>query len=63
MVTAARTTIALCFVVAVLDGFDTQAIGVAAPRLAAELGLTSAVLGIALSATNIGLVLGASAGG
>jgi AAHS family 3-hydroxyphenylpropionic acid transporter len=63
MVTAARTTIALCFAVAVLDGFDTQAIGVAAPRLAAELDLTSALLGVALSATNIGLVLGASAGG
>jgi AAHS family 3-hydroxyphenylpropionic acid transporter len=63
MVTQTRTTIALCFAVAVLDGFDTQAIGVAAPRLAAELGLSSAVLGMALSATNIGLVLGASAGG
>ncbi len=62
-VTQAHITIALCFAVAVLDGFDTQAIGVAAPRLAAELGLNSAVLGMALSATNIGLVLGASIGG
>lgn len=56
-------TIALCFAVAVLDGFDTQAIGVAAPKLGAELGLNSALLGMALSATNIGLVLGASIGG
>lgn len=61
--THAGTTIALCFAVAVLDGFDTQAIGVAAPRLAAELGLSSAMLGMALSATNIGLVLGAGFGG
>ena len=59
----AGLTIALCFAVAVLHGFDTQVIGVAAPRLGAELGLNSATLGMALSATNIGLVLGASLGG
>jgi AAHS family 3-hydroxyphenylpropionic acid transporter len=59
----AGLTIALCFAVAVLEGFDIQAIGVAAPRLGAELGLNSATLGMALSASNIGLVLGASIGG
>ena len=62
-VEGARLTIALCFAVAVLEGFDIQAIGVAAPRLGAELRLDSATLGRALSASNIGLVLGATIGG
>ena len=30
----AAITVTLCFLVAVLEGFDIQAIGVAAPRLA-----------------------------
>lgn len=52
-----------CFLVAVLEGFDIQAMGVAAPKLAAELGLAKGVLGEALSASNVGLVLGAVVGG
>jgi AAHS family 3-hydroxyphenylpropionic acid transporter len=59
----ATTAIALCFAVAVLEGFDIQAIGIAAPKLGAELGLDKALLGQALSASNVGLVLGASLGG
>ena len=35
----------LCFAVAVLEGLDIQAMGVAAPRLAAELQLPGGVLG------------------
>ena len=59
----AATTIALCFAVAVLEGIDIQAMGVAAPKLGAELQLTRDALGQALSSSNIGLVVGASAGG
>jgi len=59
----AATAIALCFAVAVLEGFDIQAIGIAAPKLGAELQLDKALLGQALSASNVGLVLGASLGG
>ena len=62
-VDAAGLTVALCFAVAVLEGFDIQTIGVAAPKLGAELRLDSGTLGRALSASNIGLVLGASVGG
>jgi AAHS family 3-hydroxyphenylpropionic acid transporter len=56
-------TVGLCFLVAVLEGFDIQAMGVAAPKLGAELNLAKDVLGEALSAANIGLVLGAILGG
>ena len=59
----AAVTIALCFAVAVLEGLDIQAMGVAAPRLAAELHLPGGVLGQALSSSNIGLVVGAALGG
>jgi len=61
--TGAGVTIGLCFAVAVLEGLDIQAMGVAAPRLAAELQLPGGVLGQALSSSNIGLVVGATLGG
>lgn len=61
--TGAGMTIALCFAVAVLEGFDIQAMGVAAPKLGAELQLAKPVLGQALAASNIGLVIGAALGG
>src|SRR5262245_56790879 len=73
MVTSARAatttgsasviTVALCSCVAVAEGFDIQAIGVAAPRLVPELGLSSEMLGWVFAIGNIGLVFGASAGG
>lgn len=56
-------TIALCFSVAVLEGFDIQAIGVAAPRLAPELGLLPGQMGWIFAISNIGIVIGASLGG
>ncbi len=59
----AALTIALCFGVMVIEGFDIQAMGVAAPALGPELKLSREVLGQALSASNIGLVIGAIAGG
>lgn len=56
-------TIGLCFLVAVIEGFDIQAMGVAAPRFAPEYGLTPEQMGWVFSISNIGLVIGASAGG
>jgi AAHS family 3-hydroxyphenylpropionic acid transporter len=55
--------IGLCFAVAVLEGFDIQAMGVAAPRLAPEFGLDPSQMGWLFSISNIGLVFGASLGG
>lgn len=60
---SAAVIIGLCFAVAVLEGFDIQAIGVAAPKLAPEFGLTPGQLGWVFSISNIGLVIGASLGG
>ena len=59
----AGLTVALCFGVMVIEGFDIQAMGVAAPALGPELKLSREVLGQALSASNIGLVFGAIVGG
>ena len=59
----AALTVALCFAVMVVEGFDIQAMGVAAPALGPELKLSREVLGQALSTSNIGLVIGAIAGG
>jgi AAHS family 3-hydroxyphenylpropionic acid transporter len=56
-------TVALCFAVAILEGFDIQAIGVAAPKLGPEFGLDPRQLGWVFSVSNIGLVIGASFGG
>lgn len=59
----AAVSIALCFAVAVLEGFDIQAIGVAAPKLASELGLGPQDMGWVFFASNLALVIGASFGG
>jgi AAHS family 3-hydroxyphenylpropionic acid transporter len=56
-------TIGLCFAVAVLEGFDIQAMGVAAPRLGPEFGLAPGQMGWLFAISNIGLVIGASIGG
>lgn len=59
----AALTIALCFAVAVLEGFDIQAMGVAAPKIAPAFGLQPDELGWVFAISNIGLVFGASLGG
>jgi len=56
-------TVALCFAVAVLEGFDIQALGVAAPKLAPELGLAPDRLGLIFTFSNIGLVVASLFGG
>lgn len=56
-------TVTLCLLCAVLEGFDIQAMGVAAPRLMPEFGLTPDQMGSVGSISNIGLVFGAAFGG
>jgi AAHS family 3-hydroxyphenylpropionic acid transporter len=58
-----RRTIWLCAMVAVLEGFDLQAAGVAAPKLVPAMGLDPSVLGWFFSASTIGMFFGAYAGG
>lgn len=56
-------TVTLCFLVAVVEGFDIQAMGVAAPRLAPQFGFLPQQMGWIFAISNIGLVIGASLGG
>ncbi|HEX6638078.1 MAG TPA: 3-(3-hydroxy-phenyl)propionate transporter MhpT [Steroidobacteraceae bacterium] len=56
-------TVGLCFLIAVLEGFDIQAMGVAAPRLAREFAFEPKQMGWIFSISNIGLVIGAMLGG
>src|SRR4029450_4202174 len=58
-----NVTVALCLLCAVLEGFDIQRMGVAAPRLAPEFGLSRGQMGWVFAISNIGLVLGAAFGG
>jgi len=58
-----NVTVALCLLCAVLEGFDIQAMGVAAPRLIPEFGLSPSQMGLVFSISNIGLVIGAAFGG
>jgi AAHS family 3-hydroxyphenylpropionic acid transporter len=55
--------IVLCFLIAVLEGYDIQAFGVAAPFLVAELGLDPAQQGLAAGIAMMGLIAGAFIGG
>ena len=55
--------VVLCFLIAVLEGYDIQAFGVAAPLLVAELGLDAAQQGLAASIAMMGLIAGAFIGG
>lgn len=56
-------TILLCFIVAILEGLDLQAVGVVAPAMAATFKLDAAALGWVFSAGLIGLLPGAVFGG
>lgn len=56
-------TIALCFIVAMLEGLDLQAVGVAAPAMAVSFHLDAAALGWVFSAGLFGLLPGAVFGG
>lgn len=56
-------TIALCFTVALLEGIDFQAPGIAAPGMAAAFGLDKLQMGWVFSAGILGLLPGALVGG
>jgi AAHS family 4-hydroxybenzoate transporter-like MFS transporter len=53
----------VCFLVVAADGFDTAAIGYVAPSLTTEWGVSKLVLGNVLSASLVGLALGALVAG
>src|SRR5262245_28495295 len=61
--TNVNVTVALCLLCSVLEGFDIQALGVAAPRLAPEFGISREEMGWVFAISNIGLVFGAALGG
>ncbi|MGP5201748.1 3-(3-hydroxy-phenyl)propionate transporter MhpT [Psychrobacter aquimaris] len=56
-------TLFLCFCIAILEGFDIQSIGVAAPSIQAEFNLTKGQLGWIFSAATLGMFPGAIVAG
>ena len=60
---AAGMVVALCFAAAIPEGYDLQAIGVAAPRLIPALRLARDQTGWVFSASLFGLIVGAIIGG
>ena len=56
-------TLALCFLTAVIEGMDLQSMGIAAPALGPEFGLSRQQLGVVLLASPLGLFFGAFIGG
>ncbi len=58
-----RVTLVLCAAAALFEGFDNQSIGVAAPRVVAEFGLSATQMSLVFSAATIGLFVGAAIGG
>lgn len=59
----AKTTLLLCFAIAIFEGFDLQSMGVAAPRMRAEFMLDNAQMAWAFSAAILGTLPGAILGG
>ncbi len=57
------TTFVLCFLAALVEGFDLQSAGVAAPKFGPVYALDPAALGWVFSANTFGLFLGAAIGG
>jgi AAHS family 3-hydroxyphenylpropionic acid transporter len=60
---SAALTIAFCIGAAMIEGFDIQSAGVAAPRMGPEFGLDPKSLGYVLAASPLGLLIGAALGG
>lgn len=58
-----RRILALCSLAALLEGFDNQSMGVAAPRVIAEFALSARQASFIFSATPFGLFAGAAIGG
>lgn len=58
-----KLVLALCALTIVLDGFDTQVIGFAAPALLADWGIQKSDMAPVLALGLIGMTIGAAAGG
>ncbi len=58
-----RALLALCFCIAIVEGYDLQAAAIAAPQLRSELSIAPQVLGLIFSAGTFGLLIGAALGG
>jgi MFS transporter, AAHS family, 3-hydroxyphenylpropionic acid transporter len=56
-------TVALCYVIALFEGFDLQAAGVAAPRLGPAFHMPPGTMGWFFSSSTFGLIVGAALGG
>ena len=63
VVTSGAMTIAVCFCVALLEGFDIQALGISLGKLTTEFGLDGTQRTLLTTFSSIGIVLGAIAGG
>ena len=59
----ARATLVVCAVAAMLEGFDNQSMGVAAPMLFREFSIAPSQGGVIFSAATLGLFFGAAIGG
>jgi AAHS family 3-hydroxyphenylpropionic acid transporter len=59
----ARTILVLCGFAALVEGFDNQSMGVAAPGLVLEFALSATQKGLVFSAATMGLFVGAALGG
>ena len=58
-----NAVVAVCFAIAVLEGYDIQSMGVTAPAMARSLHIGKDQIGFAGSAAMVGLVIGAWLGG
>jgi AAHS family 3-hydroxyphenylpropionic acid transporter len=61
--TLRRRVLGACFIATTFEGYDLQSMGLAAPLLAKVMQLDKAQLGLALTATMLGLMIGATLGG
>ena len=59
----AVVTVAICFLIAVIEGLDIQAAGIAAAGIREDFGLDKSQLGVFFSAGILGLLPGALVGG
>ena len=62
-VTSVAMTIAVCFCVALLEGFDIQALGISLGKLTTEFGLDGSQRTLLTTFSSVGIVLGAIVGG
>lgn len=58
-----NATLALCFCAAIIEGMDIQSMGIAAPGIGPEFHLSKQALGQVLTASPLGLFIGAFIGG